>query len=180
MYRLFSVVLLVLCGCDGPRSETASKPTNQPAFPLNTPSHLDHAQPKLRTMKLWLGSKEINAELAVTETEVATGMMFRKEMAETEGMLFIFGRPHRASFYMRNTYVPLSLAYIDGEGAILEIHDAKPLDETPIFARSEQVQYVLEVKQGWFDRNGVRVGAVVRTEHGSLQETFFRRTKDEL
>jgi uncharacterized membrane protein (UPF0127 family) len=179
MYRLLPVLIL-LCGCDKPRSESAEKPTNQPAVSLNAPPYLDHAQPKLRTMKLWLGPKEIVAELAITETEVATGMMYRDKMEENEGMLFIFGRPHRTSFYMKNTYVPLSCAYIDSEGVILEIHDLKPLDEAPVFAKSEQVQYVLEVKQGWFERNGVRVGAVVRTEHGSFPETFFRRSKENL
>ena len=131
-------------------------------------------------MKLWLGPKEITAELAVSETEVATGMMFRDKMDENEGMLFIFGRPNRISFYMKNTYVPLSCAYIDSEGAILEIHDLKPLDENPVYAKSDQVQYVLEVKQGWFERNGVGVGAIVRTEHGSLPETFFRRKNEKL
>lgn len=181
MCRLLPLVLLLfLCGCEQPLSDSAAESTNQSGVSLNDPAHLNHAQSKLRTMKLWLGPKEISAELAITETEIATGMMFRDKMEETEGMLFIFGRPHRASFYMRNTYVPLSLAYIDSEGAILEIHDAKPLDETPIFARSEQVQYVLEMKQGWFDRNGVRVGMVVRTEHGSLPETFFRRGNEKL
>jgi uncharacterized protein len=179
MYRLMPVLLL-LWGCDQQQPKSAPQSTNPSAVSLNTPQHLNHAQPKLRTMKLWLGPKELITELAVTETEVATGMMFRDKMEENEGMLFIFGRPHRTSFYMRNTHVPLSCAYIDSDGAILEIHDLKPLDETPVYAKSEQVQYVLEVKQGWFERNGVRIGAIVRTEHGSLPETFFRRKKDDL
>lgn len=179
MYRCVPVLLL-LWGCDQPQSKPISEATNTSAVSLNAPLHLDHAQPKLRTMKLWLGPKELNAELAITETEIATGMMFRDKMEENEGMLFIFGRPHRTSFYMKNTYVPLSCAYIDAQGAILEIHDLKPLDEKPVYAKSEQVQYVLEVKQGWFERNGVAVGTVIRTEHGSLADTFFRRTRDDL
>jgi uncharacterized protein len=177
MYRLLPV-LLVLCGCDHPSATTNGKPaesTNTAAAINNPVLHMSHAQPKLRTMKLWLGPKEITAELAITETEIATGMMFRDKMGENEGMLFVFGRPHRTSFYMKNTYVPLSCAYIDAEGTIAEIHDLKPLDENPVHARSDQIQYVLEVKQGWFDRNAVRAGMIVRTEHGSLPETFFRR-----
>ena len=130
-------------------------------------------------MKLWLGPKELTAELAIMPRELATGMMFRREMGENEGMLFIFGRPLRASFYMKNTYIPLSCAYIDPEGAILEIHDLVPLDETPVEAKTDQVQYVLEVKQGWFECNGVKTGMVVRTEGGSLRDTFFRRNKTE-
>jgi uncharacterized protein len=179
MYRLIPVLLL-LCGCRD-QAVTSGNPTNNSATVNSNPVlHMSHAQPKLRTMKLWLGPKEITAELAITQTEIATGMMFREKMDESEGMLFIFGRPHRTSFYMKNTYVPLSCAYIDGEGAIVEIHDLKPLEEAPVEARSDQIQYVLEVKQGWFERNGIRVGTVVRTEHGSLPETFFRRREDSL
>jgi uncharacterized membrane protein (UPF0127 family) len=96
-------------------------------------------------------------------------------MAEYEGMLFVFGGPMRASFWMRNTLIPLSCAYIDPDGVILEIHDMKPLDETPIQAQTDRVQYVLEVKQGWFDRNKVSAGMLVRTEQGSLRDTYFSR-----
>ena len=94
-------------------------------------------------------------------------------MAEDEAMLFVFPKPRRASFYMRNTILPLSCAYIGSDGAILEIHDMKPLDETPIVASTDQVQYVLEVNQGWFKRHGVSVGTVVSTEKGTLRKTFF-------
>ena len=152
---------------------TASSATNAPIKLLPT-LHLDQAQPRLQTMKLWLGPQEMTAELAFTQTEVATGMMFRKEMAETEGMLFIFARPHQTSFYMKNTIIPLSCAYVDSEGIILELHDLKPLNEEPVPASSDKVQYVLETRQGWFGRNKVGVGSLVRTERGSLQETFFK------
>ncbi len=126
-------------------------------------------------MKLWLGAQELTSELATAPVEVATGMMFRKTMAENEAMLFVFRFPHQASFYMKNTYLPLSCAYIDSEGKIVEIHDMKPLDESAIEAKSDNVQYVLEVKQGWFERNKIGVGTVIRTERGSLAETFFGR-----
>ena len=126
-------------------------------------------------MKLWLGPKEITAELAISDVERNTGMMFRDKMEENEGMLFIFGGPALVSFYMKNTYVPLSCAYIGPDGTILEIHDLKPLDETPVYAKTDQIQYVLEVNQGWFQRHKIGVGTVLRTEKGSLQETFFRR-----
>lgn len=137
--------------------------------------HLDHAQPKLKTLKLWLGDQEIAAEVALTITEISTGMMFRTNMAENEGMLFVFSQPHQASFYMKNTTVPLSVAYIDPEGAILEIHDLKPLDETPVEAKSDQVQYTLEMTQGWFARHRIAPGAVIRTEFGKLGAAFTPR-----
>lgn len=173
-----SGLVLLVSGCEKPQSAAAAPATNaRPAAVTNlaalyTPTN---AQPKLPTIKLWVGSQELETEQAVTLPEVMTGMMFRKSMGEHEAMLFIFSRPHRASFFMRNTSVPLSCAYIDSESTILELHDMKPLDETPIEASSGNVQYVLEIKQGWFERNKVSVGAVVRTELGTLRETYFRR-----
>ena len=157
----------------------ASCQKNDPPPPLKPAAsgqpYLDHAQPKLQTVKLWLGAQELITEVASTRTEISTGMMHRQQMAENEAMIFVFGVPHRAAFYMRNTLLPLSCAYIDTEGVILEIHDMKPLDESSITAASENVRYVLETKQGWFERNKVTVGAVIRTEFDSLAETFLRR-----
>jgi uncharacterized protein len=100
-------------------------------------------------------------------------MMWRTNMAEMEGMLFIFGEPHRASFWMRNTLLPLSCAYIDSAGVVLELRDMQPRDETGLEAETDRVQYVLEVNQGWFRRHGIDRGAMVRTDRGSLAETFF-------
>jgi hypothetical protein len=74
---------------------------------------------------------------------------------------------------MKNTRVPLTAAYINSEGVILELHDLEPLNETPVEADSGEVQYVLETKQGWFARHKVSTGAVVRTEYGSFPESFF-------
>jgi uncharacterized membrane protein (UPF0127 family) len=101
--------------------------------------------------------------------------MFRETMAEDEGMLFVFGTPHRTSFYMKNTKIPLSGAYIDTNGVIAEIVNLKPLDETPVEAASDNIQYVLEVNQGWFQRHNIGAGTVIRSERGSLPDTFFRR-----
>ena len=132
-------------------------------------------QPKLPTLKLWLGPHEMLTELAITPEQKHRGMMFRTNMAEMEGMLFVFPGPHQASFWMKNTVLPLSAAYIDPEGVIVEIRELKRLDETGVTAASDNIQYVLETNRGWFERNGVAVGAVIRTERGSLRETFFRR-----
>jgi uncharacterized membrane protein (UPF0127 family) len=106
------------------------------------------------------------------EHEVATGMMFRTNMLENEGMLFVFAQPRRISFYMKNTIVPLSAAYIDPEGAILEIHDLHPREERPVEASNDNIQYVLEVPQGWFKRHNVTTGAVIRSQYGTLRQTF--------
>ena len=130
------------------------------------------AQPRLTTTKLYVGPEEITAELAVTRMQIMTGMMFRTNMLEMEGMLFAFPDIEQRAFYMKNTRVPLSVAYIDPDGTILELHDLKPLDETPVFSKSDQIQFVLEMNQGWFSRHNVSTGAVVATEKGSLKEYF--------
>jgi uncharacterized membrane protein (UPF0127 family) len=153
----------------------ALAPTNVVAAEDSSQPYLNHAQPKLRTVRLWIGAKELTSEVAMTVCEISTGMMFRKEIGDNEGMLFVFGRPHRVSFYMRNTVVPLSAAYIDPKGAILEIRELKPLEEAPVTAGSDQVQFVLETKLGWFEKNGIAPGTIIRTEAGSLADTFLTR-----
>ena len=159
-------------------SAPSAQPTNAaaPTVPSKSakPSlHLDRAQTRLRTMKLWLGTNAVTAEVALRPVEIATGMMFRKSMAEDEGMLFVFGRPHQTGFYMKNTTVPLSVAYIDPEGVILEIHDLEPLEEEPVVARSSNVLYVLEMNRGWFERHDVGQGAAIATERGTLKDVFY-------
>lgn len=153
-----------LLGCT---REAPAKPVEAPGASM--PSlHLSRAQPKLPVLKLGVGSAELVAEVARTSTELATGMMFRTNLAEGEAMLFVFARPFRASFYMKNTTVPLDCAYLDSEGAIQEIHALKPLDETPVESQSSNIQYVLETPHGWFQRHEIRPGMVVATAAGPL------------
>lgn len=166
---------LFLTGCPSKTPTTSAPEEAKPATDAKPATGPTQAQPKLPAIKLLLGAHEIMAELARTDTQWQTGMMFRKEIGDQEGMLFVFPFPHRASFYMKNTQVPLSCAYIDPEGVILELHDLKPFDEQPVGASSERVQYVLETAQGWFSKNQVSTGTVIRTESGSLAETFFTR-----
>jgi uncharacterized membrane protein (UPF0127 family) len=71
--------------------------------------------------------------------------------------------------------LPLSAAYIDPEGVILEIYDLQPHNTNSVVASSERVQFVLETNQGWFRRHNIAPGTVIRTEHGTLMETFFRQ-----
>ena len=156
-----------------PARPTSSEPANSDSSLLSNPAYSNQSQPKLRVIRLWLGANELKAEVARSASEIATGMMHRTKIAENEAMLFVFSRPRRAAFYMRNTILPLSCAYIGSDGAILEIHNMKPLDETPIVASTDQVRYVLEVNQGWFQSHRVGIGTVVSTEKGPLRKIFF-------
>ena len=130
------------------------------------------AQPKLRTIKLWIGSREMITEMALTGLEQETGMMFRTNMAENEGMIFVFDHPERASFWMMNTILPLSAAYISPPGEILEIHDLQPHDTNAVEAATDNILYVLETRQGWFTRNQVSTGSIITTELGPLGKVF--------
>ena len=174
--------------CNGNSSTTASATTGQgtaPVAPSQAPSTpgpavqisqpRGHPHPKLPVLKLWVGTNEVAAEIAATLDQIRTGMMFRTNMAEMEGMLFIFPQPQQVAFYMRNTLIPLSCAYIDPEGTIIEIYDMKPLDETSIQSKSHEIQYVLEMKQGWFERHGIKPGVAISTERGTFPQTFRRR-----
>jgi uncharacterized membrane protein (UPF0127 family) len=133
------------------------------------------AQSRLPALKLWLGPQELTAEVAQTLVQIQTGMMFRTNINEGEGMIFILPYPQPAAFWMKNCVVPLSVAYIDPEGTIREIHDLQPGNTNPVFSASENIRYALETSQGWFDRNKISTGVVVRTERGSLTETFLGR-----
>jgi uncharacterized protein len=160
-------LFLGVWGCKQAPGPAASTPgPANPALPAQ-------AQPRLQTIRLWLGAEELVTELALSGIQQQTGMMFRTNMAENAGMLFVFGVPHRASFWMMNTLLPLSAAYIDPEGVILEIHELEPRNTNSVTAGTDRIQYVLETNQGWFKRHNVGVGAVVRTERGPLKETFF-------
>ena len=174
MKRLGPLMLLLTAVVAGCGAGGCQKPAAPPAGPVVNPSLPTAAQPKLQTMKLWLGAEEMVVELALSGIQVQTGMMFRTNLAENAGMLFVFSAPHRVEFWMKNCPLPLSAAYIDPEGAILEIHDLQPHNTNSVVASSERVQFVLEANQGWFGRHNVTTGMVVRTEHGTLSNTFLR------
>jgi uncharacterized protein len=169
---------LVLIGLLGvlPLAGCGRKPTSMPAPPLTgtAPALPTHAQSKLPAIRLWLGAAEVSAEMALTGIQQETGMMFRTNMDENSGMIFPLPYPLQASFWMANCPLPLTAAYIDPEGQILEIHELHANDTNSVVADASNIFYVLEMNQGWFARHHIEPGTVVRTERGTLQETFRR------
>jgi uncharacterized membrane protein (UPF0127 family) len=115
----------------------------------------------LRIAELKISNVPLAAEIADTPQASENGLMFRDSLSENRGMLFIFEQPRKASFWMRNTKIPLSIAYIDSAGSILEIKSMKPLDENVVPSSSDRVAYALEVNQGWFKRHGISPGAKI-------------------
>ena len=115
----------------------------------------------LRTVQLRLGDVALRAEVADTALESQTGLMFRNSLPEDQGMIFVFDTPRQANFWMKNTRIPLSIAYIDSAGRILEIQSMKPFDETTVRSAFDNVVYALEVNEGWFDRHKIKPGTTI-------------------
>jgi uncharacterized membrane protein (UPF0127 family) len=108
------------------------------------------------------GAARFSVEIADDPDEQAQGLMHRTQMASSAGMLFIYDRPQRTSFWMRNTLIPLDMLFVDQDGVVQHIHhDAIPLDETPI-PGGDQVVAVLEINGGLSRRMGITIGSEMR------------------
>src|SRR5687768_1665574 len=118
-------------------------------------------QPKLPVTELTLGIHRIQAEVAQTPAQQATGMMFRREMGANEGMLFVNDEAGQRCFWMRNTLLPLSIAFIADDGSIVNIAEmAARSDQSHCSAKP--VRYALEMNQAWFSKRGFKPGDKVR------------------
>jgi len=118
-------------------------------------------QPKLKTIELTAGMHVIQTELALTPEQQQIGMMFRRTMGTNEAMLFVEQTPGVRCFWMRNTYVPLSIAFIADDGTIVNIADMKPLSEES-HCSAKPVRFALEMNQGWFAKRGIKAGSRIR------------------
>jgi len=119
--------------------------------PLPAPQHL-------AAVELVVGLQRIEAEVAKSDLERQRGLMARTDIAGTDrGMLFVFPRAKVLRFWMKNTPTPLSIAYLDDDGTILEIDDMRPFDLEGAMS-SRPARLALEMAQGWFDRRGVKPG----------------------
>ena len=117
-------------------------------------------QPKLPTTRLTAGMHVIQAELAVQPEQQAIGMMFRREMGMNEGMLFVNDTPGVRCFWMRNTLIPLSIAFLADDGSIVNIADMQPQSEQS-HCSAKPVRFALEMRQGWFAKRGLQAGAKI-------------------
>lgn len=115
----------------------------------------------LPKIEITLNEKKILVEVADEPHERGKGLMFRKEMPADQGMLFVYDKEEHRSFWMKNTYIALSIAYLDQNGKIVHIADMKPQDETSV-PSIFPAQYALEMNQGWFEKYNVEVGMTVK------------------
>lgn len=117
-------------------------------------------QPPLATVTLQAGMHLIKAEVAATFSTRMQGLMFREKMGPSEGMLFVFPAPERQCMWMRNTILPLSVAFLADDGTILNIEDMKPHTEDP-HCSARPSRYALEMNLGWFKGKGLKAGAKI-------------------
>jgi len=129
---------------------TASAQTGQP-------------QTRLPRIELNAGLHRIDAQVASTPQERQIGLMHRPEMPAHEGMLFVFAEPAKQCFWMKNTLLPLTAAFVADDGSIVNLADMQPQDETT-HCSSKPVRYVLEMNQGWFTQRGLVAGSKLRGE----------------
>ncbi len=139
---ILALVLLSAASCSGKSSQVGA---------------MDKPNPKLPTATIRSGEISLEVEIASTEEQRNKGLMFRKSLAEGKGMLFVFESDQKMAFWMKNTSIPLSLAYIGSDGTIFQIIDLVPFSEDPQLSQ-RSIRYALEVPQGWFAKVGIDVG----------------------
>lgn len=118
------------------------------------------ADPEMSKTDIVIGSRIVSAEIAWTAAEKNTGLMHRTSLETDSGMLFVYETEKYLSFWMKNTLIPLSIAFIDKDGIIRQIEDMSPGDLTPLKSRVK-CRYALEMTQGWFKNNKITAGTRV-------------------
>ncbi|MGZ0019877.1 DUF192 domain-containing protein [Nitrosomonas sp. wSCUT-2] len=121
----------------------------------------DDPQPRLPTVELTAGMYVIQAEVAQTHQQHSIGLMHRQSMGVNEGMLFVYQAPEIRCYWMRNTLIPLTIAFLDDDGTIVYLKDMEPRTERSNCS-VKPVRYALEMNQGWFDQRGIKPGFRLR------------------
>lgn len=120
----------------------------------------DMPQTNLPRIKLQAGMHQIDTQVAQTPDQRSMGLMFRKDMPQHEGMLFVFEQPAKQCFWMKNTFLPLTAAFVAEDGTIVNLVDMKP-QTTDSHCSEKPVRFVLEMNQGWFAKKGLKAGSRV-------------------
>jgi uncharacterized membrane protein (UPF0127 family) len=128
------------------------------------------AQTELPRVKIQAGMYQINAQVASTHEQRAVGLMNRPDMPQHEGMIFVFEQAQVQCFWMKNTLMPLTAAFIADDGSIVNLADMKP-QTTDSHCSERPVRFVLEMKQGWFSSKQIRKAYV-------LKSTLFNNASD--
>lgn len=117
----------------------------------------DQAQTGLPRTKLTVGFHQVEVQVASTPAQQSTGLMYRAEMPQHEGMLFVFPEAKQQCFWMKNTLIPLTAAFVADDGTVINLEDMQP-QTTQSHCSAKPVRFVLEVNQGWFMKKGLKAG----------------------
>lgn len=117
----------------------------------------DAPQTNLQRIQLSAGMHLIDAQVALTPWQRQIGLMFRQTMPQQEGMIFVFEEANQQCFWMKNTLLPLTAAFVANDGTIVNMADMKP-QTTDSHCSTQPVRYVLEMNQGWFAKRGIKAG----------------------
>ena len=128
-----------------------------------TPLAAQEPQTSLQRAVIHAGMFQIDAQIANTPQQRQIGLMFRKDMPTHEGMLFIFEEPQKQCFWMKNTLLPLSAAFLDDDGGIVNLVDMQP-QSTDSHCSEKPVRYVLEMNQGWFAKKKIGKGYKLKSQ----------------
>ena len=131
------------------------------ALVVAAPFSSAQSTPKLHVISLTAGIHVIKAEVAAKEAERQQGLMFRKKIGPNEGMIFLFDTPGKVCMWMKNTFIPLSVAFIDDNGKIINIEDMQP-HTTNSHCAKEPVRYALEMQSGWFKQKNIKAGNKIK------------------
>lgn len=137
-------------GCKRTASDAPKQPDSASTFP------------RPGRIRITVGDSALWVEVAETPETRELGLMFRRELPDDEGMLFVFEYPQQLSFWMKNTYLPLDIAFVSSEGVILNIRAMKPMDDGPRYLSAGSARYAIETNRGWFKTRGIGPGDRVR------------------
>jgi uncharacterized protein len=130
------------------------------AFSVSMAWSQEEPQTNLKRVALGIGMHRIEAQLAQSPEQRQIGLMWRKSMPAHEGMLFVFEQASQQCFWMKNTLLPLTAAFVDDDGTIVNLEDMKPQTTNP-HCSAKPVRYVLEMNQGWFAKKNIKAGAKI-------------------
>lgn len=134
---------LTACGSERPAAKAEAVKTVNDFFPIK------------------VGDRVVRMQLAIQPAEQQRGLMFRRDLGRDDGMIFIYERPQKMSFWMRNTPTALDIGFFDPEGRLQEVYPMYPFDERHVVSHGSNLLYALEMNQNWFRENGVKSGAQI-------------------
>ena len=122
------------------------------------------------TVPLEIGNNTLHVEVVTTPADMARGLMYRKSMPSSHGMLFVYDHPQQVYYWMKNTFIPLSIAFIDAHARIINMRDMAPNNSSRTYPSRGLCKYVLEVNQGWFKKHDIKEGDTVKFDLSQLDK----------